>query len=194
MSTSTALSLSRHHQELFADRILPIVERHARVVFRFLRLRHDDYADAVADCVAHAWQGYVDAMQTGKEPWLFPSMLATYAAQRTKVGRKVGKAMNAKEVYDAARAHRVELQHLSEQVLWQETLLDDRETPVPDQAAFRIDFPAWLETLSPRDRQMAESLATGETATALAQQFDLSRGRVTQIRQELMADWEAFTA
>ena len=27
-----------------------------------------------------------------------------------------------------------------------EAIVEDRRTPVPDQVAFRIDFPAWLDT------------------------------------------------
>jgi len=182
------------HQQIFAERVLPIVERHARIVFRFTRRRGDDYADAIADCVAYAWQAYIFAVRRGKQPWRFPNMLATFAAQRTKCGRKVGKRMQAKDVYSAARTQRVQLDYLADEPNWQEAVEDDTETPVAEQAAFRIDFAAWLETLSPRDREIAETLAVGHSATDVAQRFALSCTRVTQIRQELMAEWERYTA
>jgi hypothetical protein len=41
-------------------------------------------------------------------------------------------------------------------------ILDHTCTPA-DLAASRIDFPAWLDTLRPRDRKIAMKLAVGET-------------------------------
>ena len=192
MST-VALSLESH-KCLFVDQILPVVERHARVVFRFLRRRADDHADAIADCLAHAWEGYVFALNRGKEPWRFPTMLATFAARKTKVGRKVGKRENAKDVYNAAHAYRATLGYLEDQEGWQDAVKDNTETPPPDQAAFRLDFPAWLKTLTARNRMVAETLAVGHSAKDVAERFNLSQGRVTQLRQQFMDEWEVFTA
>jgi hypothetical protein len=59
-------------------------------------------------------------------------------------------------------------------------------------AASRIDYPAFLATLSRRDRRIAEMLATGEATTRVAELFGLSLGRVSQLRRELKAAWEAF--
>jgi DNA-directed RNA polymerase specialized sigma24 family protein len=193
MSTTIPASAVRHHQQLFTEQIQPIVERHARVVFRNLRRRPDDLAEAIADCVAHAWEGYLSLIRRGKQPWAFPTMLATFAAQRTKVGRKVGKEMNAKDVYNAAYAGRTRLEH-PDGPSWHELMADDMQTPVPDQVAFRIDFPAWLDTLAERQRDIAEMLLAGCMAGDVAKRFGLSNGRVTQIRQELIAEWERYTA
>lgn len=193
MSTLTALSIETHRQR-FAEQILPVVERHARVWFRNMRCRKDDFADAIADCLAHAWQGYIFALNRGKEPWLFPSMIATFAARKTKVGRKIGKRENAKDVFNAARAGRIALSHLEDEEEWQEAVKDNSETPPPDQAAFRIDFPAWLQTLTTRNRKIAKTLAVGHSAKDVAKRFDLSQGRITQLRQQMLDQWEVFTA
>jgi hypothetical protein len=37
---------------------------------------------------------------------------------------------------------------------FEERLCDNSMAPVPDQAAFRIDWPAWMRTRTPRDRRI----------------------------------------
>jgi len=49
-----------------------------------------------------------------------------------------------------------------------ECLIDARRTPVPDQAAFRIDFPRWLTQQSVWNRKIAERLALGLTTGEVA--------------------------
>ena len=50
----------------------------------------------------------------------------------------------------------------------EERLQDNTRTPVPDQAAFRLDFPPFLASLSERDRRLAAYLALGHSAVAAA--------------------------
>jgi len=63
---------------------------------------------------------------------------------------------------------------------------------VPDQAAFRVDFPAWLARLSRRDLRIAERLAAGRSTSEVARQVGLSAARISQKRHELHASWQAF--
>ena len=71
-------------------------------------------------------------------------------------------------------------------------MCDNTMTPVPDQAAFRIDWPAWIRTRTDRDRRMIETLMRGERTFDVSQKFGLSPGRVSQMRRELHQDWLAF--
>ncbi len=68
---------------------------------------------------------------------------------------------------------------------------DGRATPA-DLAASRIDFPAWLDTLSDRDRRLALTLSRNEKTGDTARKFKISPARVSQLRQELAARWKAF--
>ena len=61
-----------------------------------------------------------------------------------------------------------------------------------DVAASRIDFPAWLATLSHRNRRIALRLAAGDAAGSVAQRFGISPGRISQLRRELAEAWQAF--
>ncbi len=64
-------------------------------------------------------------------------------------------------------------------------LVEDKRATPADLAASRIDFPAWLKTLSQRDRRIALKLSQGESTSRVARQFRLSVGRVSQLRGEL---------
>ena len=69
---------------------------------------------------------------------------------------------------------------------------DSTQTPVIDQVCFRIDWPAFLQTLDRRDQAMAHYLSLGHSGKAAATKFNLSRGRVTQLRQQWRQEWLAF--
>jgi FixJ family two-component response regulator len=71
-------------------------------------------------------------------------------------------------------------------------VIEDHRTPVPDQAAFRIDFPTWLGLLSNRDRRIAEELAMGQATSQVAQELGITSARISQKRQELRASWQVF--
>jgi hypothetical protein len=63
---------------------------------------------------------------------------------------------------------------------------------VPDQVSFRLDFPAWLQTRTDRDRRMVEDLLAGECTGDVAARYGLTAGRVSQLRREFHDDWERF--
>ena len=71
------------------------------------------------------------------------------------------------------------------------TLADDN-WPILDQVAFRCDFPAWLKTLAPRDRNIARALAEGGRTIDVAKRFGVSLARISQLRRELERSWLAF--
>lgn len=75
---------------------------------------------------------------------------------------------------------------------WREILVEDGSATPADLAASRIDYPAWLLTLSPRDRKVAETLSRGETTGRVARMFRISSGRVSRLRRELREAWQRF--
>ena len=120
-----------------------------------------------------------------------------YAVAQYWVGRRVGSSMNAGDVLGPITAHRkrvriVSLDPSEPEENWAESLTDNTRSAVPDQAAFRVDFPEWLDRLHQRDRQLALFLAVGNTPGEAAHDLGLSRGRVSQLRQVLRTDWQAF--
>jgi hypothetical protein len=188
--------------------LLPRIERHARLVFRALPLVERE--EAVAEAVAAAFVTFRRLRARGLDPaHAFPSLIARYAALHVKDGRQVGSRRSSKDVLSpqAQRKHgfRVEFlplttrrphedlygegrgqRHLD---VYEERLHDNHRTPPPEQAAFRVDFPEFLDSLSRRDRRLATYLSLGHSAKAAANRFGLSAGRVTQLRQSWCRDW-----
>ncbi len=56
----------------------------------------------------------------------------------------------------------------------------------------RVDFSEWLDQLPKRRRHIAEALGSGDSTGSAAERFDISPGRVSQIRRELNDNWIAF--
>ena len=191
--------------------ILPRIEAHAQIRFRHLRCpgRRDD---AVAEVIAVAWKWYLRLSERGKDVGGFVGTLADYAVRHVRSGRRVCGRERADDVLSRhaqeKSGFRVEglpsfMQRPHEAVhgvphgqreadAFEERLRDNTRSPVPDQAAFRLDYPEWLDTLSGRDRDivgdMTLDLGTGE----LASRHRVSPGRISQLRREFRSAWRRF--
>ena len=71
-------------------------------------------------------------------------------------------------------------------------VVEDHNATPAEVATTRLDFKAWLGTLSPRNREIARLLATGESTGETAKRFGVSAGRVSQLRGELRDGWWRF--
>ena len=113
-------------------------------------------------------------------------------------GRTVGSSQNVREVLScyAQRKKGFSVQRLDhydwEEQQWIEAVVADTRTPVFDQVWFRIDFPAWLARLSPRNRRIAKLLAAGFSTGEVATKFGISASRVSQMRRQLHDSWMEF--
>jgi len=76
---------------------------------------------------------------------------------------------------------------------FEERLRDNTQTPVPDQVAFRIDFPLWRCTRCERDRRVIDELMAGGRTKDVSRKFGLTPGRVSQLRRDFLQDWQRFT-
>ena len=190
--------------------LLPRIELHARVYFRFMKL--DRKEDAVAEAVALAWHWFLRLTARGKDVTPFVSALASYAARAVLSGRRLCGQLPARDVLSEAaqRRHGFTVQalpqstrHPFEEVYasvqgqrhidaLEEMLRDNTVTPPPDQAAFRIDFAAWRRTRTERDRRLMADLMVGERTSQVAQEYGITAGRVSQLRREFHDDWARF--
>jgi hypothetical protein len=206
---TAALRLAALHAAFLT--ILPRIERHAEVYFRDLR-GEDRRAEAVQETLALAWRYFLGLVERGKDPLSFPTVLAGYTARHVRHGRRLCGQEKGRDVLSplARQRHgfRVEPLPLSartsheelhgavhgqqRQDAFEERLQDNTITPVPDQVQFRIDFPAWLETLTPRERRLVQEMATNERTLDLSKRYELSPARISQLRRELHDDWAGF--
>ena len=176
--------------------ILPAILRQARVAFR--DFDPEQREDATADVVANAFAAYARLVELDREQFAFPTPLAQYAIRQYFAGRRVGTQSNTLDMCSPAalRKHGHVIERLDRfdhyRGAWVEILIEDRRATPADTAAMRIDFVDWLRSLPSRLRRIALFLSTGETTSAAAKQFRVSRGRISQIRRELLEAWETF--
>src|SRR5712692_1556645 len=76
--------------------ILPTVERHARVVFRYLPPH--ELEECVAEATAASMIAYLSLVRRGRLYAAYPSTIALFAAKRVQNGRHVGTAQSKKDV------------------------------------------------------------------------------------------------
>jgi hypothetical protein len=192
--------------------ILPRIETHALISFRHLRCpgRRED---AIAEVVAFAWLWFLRlAQQPDKDVNDFVSTLATYAVRHVRSGRRLAGMEKSRDALNphAQRRHNFKVESLSHSTrcgyeriygepfgqqtmdAFEERLRDNTQSPVADQAAFRIDFPVWLSQLGPRNREIAQDMAQDLRTKELAAKHGTTPGRISQLRREFHADWLRF--
>lgn len=177
-------------------RILPCVQRHARCYFRHLRAEAQE--EAVAQATALAFAAFRRLQEQGKDPFAFPSQLATIAAKQVQAGRSLGSRQSRTDILSPAtqrrwgfQVRRLAPRRAAELESWQEAVVDNTQTSPADAAAFRMDFRHWLASLTPRNRQLVDLLTLSYTPTQAARQLKISRGRISQLRKALARRWYA---
>lgn len=169
--------------------IVPDLIKMASVQFR--DLDPDARDEAVANTLALTWHGYVSIIRQGRgdEPGIVRSIL-WYSVKQTRAGRSVPTGIPAKpkDVFVYARRGRIKL----ESVELREYVSD--ETPVPDAVAFRLDFPAFLATLSDRQREVAVDLLSGMGTGECAAKHLVTPAAISQTRARIADQYAEFVA
>jgi hypothetical protein len=178
------------------EAMLPKIRRHARRAFWGLCSETRD--DLVEEVIANACVAYGRLVELGKSELAYASPLAAFAIRQVRQGRRVGSRLRIRDVSSAyaQRRHCFAVERLDQYDAsnreWREVLVEDRTATPADIACFKIDFESWLRRLTVRRRRIAMVLASGEQTTTAARQFDLTAGRISQLRNELRASWAAF--
>jgi hypothetical protein len=180
-------------QELFLA-MLPRIRRHAELSFR--RLDPNAREESVAEAVAYAWWAFRRLAELDRLSLAYPSALARFGVARGRDGRSVGCRASVRDVLSLRCRRRkgisVESLDHEEQDGWREVLVEDHRAGPAQTAMMRLDFASWLSTLSKRDRQVAEVLASGESGLLAARRFGLAPSRISQLRRKLYVLWSAF--
>jgi hypothetical protein len=191
--------------------ILPRIENHAEFSFHHLKCP-GRRADAIAETIAISWKWFLRLNEQGKDVNAFVSTLARFAVRHVRCGRKLCGQEKAKEALSRLAQYRhnfrVEPLPLStrrsherihadphgqeEMDVMEERLKDNTQSPVPEQAAFRIDYPAWLRQLGPRNREVAQDMALEHSTLELARRHRVTPARISQLRRQFHLDWQRF--
>jgi hypothetical protein len=174
--------------------ILPRIELHGRCYFRHKKGEKRD--EAICEMIALAWKWFVTLAERGKDATQFASALASFAARAVNSGRRLCGQERAADVLSPLAQQQIGFtvtsfpdgSSLSDNV-FSEALIDNTQTPVPEQVAFRLDFPAWRLSRSERDRRLLDDLMLGERTKDVAEKYGLTWGRISQLRRDFHQDW-----
>ena len=165
--------------DLNVQAILAAAKRLAKFRFR----NYPNKAELVADVQSTAWELSLTA-----GPNATVNTLANFACRRVSIRRQFSESQrDLTAIPKDKRASRAMFRKVFFDI---RAFIDSRNDPA-EIAAFRIDCPAWLASLSPLKRQAAEMLAVGERTSEVARRLEVSPGRIAQIRRELAESWIA---
>ena len=176
--------------------MLPKIQDHASYMFR--NLQGDNRDEAIQEVVCNCCVAFARLVERGEVEAATWSSLAKYAVAQVRSGRRVGCSLNIKDASSeyCQQQKGVEVRHLHcwdhRNEEWTEMVVEDRHSTPAELAAFRIDFRAFLKTLSRRDRKVALKLARGHATSWIAKKFKISAARVSQLRRELCEAWHQF--
>jgi hypothetical protein len=175
--------------------MLPRIQAYACAAFR--NYDPESREDAIQEVVANALTAYVRLCARGKQDIAYPLVLARFAVAQFRDGRRVGTKSNCRDALSCyARRRRgdrlLSLDGRGHCGEWKKVLVESRQAGPAETAASRIDFAEWLKQLPTKKRKLAMILAVGETTSAAAKKLGVTRGRVSQLRRELMNSWFAY--
>jgi hypothetical protein len=201
-----AATLSAAQQEFVTH--LPAVESAARWTFRHrLRLRRQDFEEALAETRAAAWRAWVGLLSRGKDPiQVGVHAIAANAVRYVKNGRRVGNpnggGRSAMDVHNrkarAAGGYWIGSldgngQPEGESIAgWRDWIVGDNRCTPAEEAVFRLDFATWLASLPDRRRRTAELLGLGYGTGEVARALGITAAAVSQARPSLERSWRAF--
>lgn len=178
------------------EELLPLIKEQARTAFRGSPPCQRD--ELIAEVVANCYVAYVRLIDRGLGDAIFATPLAQFAIRQVRVGRRVGSQFNVRDISsthcqrsNGVRVGRLD-HYVEEDGARQELVVEDRKATPADVACTRLDFAAWLCSLTDKQRWIAKTLATGETTAGVAKKFRVSAARVSQVRKELHRAWQDF--
>ena len=173
--------------------MLPQIKQQAAVAFR--SRQPEEREELVQEVIANTYVAFARLVELDKADLAYATPLASYAVRQVVSGRRVGNRLNVRDVMSPAN-RRVTVEQLHRydhgDGAWKESLVEDKHAGPAETAAARLDVAKWFRKLPAMKRRVARVLATGETTKTTAKKFSLTAGRVSQLRRELQASWQAL--
>ena len=195
---SAFMSLPRNHWRDHFLLLLPKIESYANWAFRHLDV--EARGNAVSDVIANAWVAFDRLVKAGKSSLVYPTVLARYGVAQFNEGRRVGTSTNTRDVTSPAakRKHQHQIASINrcddDNESWKSIVVEDRSAGPAEIAQVRIDFDAWLDSLTEKQQRAANLMCEGSSTSELSENIGVTSGRISQIRRELEQNWQQFIA
>lgn len=163
----------------FGAEFMGEVKRRARQVFA----KHPNRQELIDDTLSVAWE----LLQTASEA-ATPKTLAYYATRRVLSRRQFQERQRSVTGPNPRGLPKPERESGS---------LVDALDPLHDPAELaqvKLDFTAWLDALTDREQELLVAFMRGERTKDLARRYGVTCARISQIRNELVEHWLAFTS
>jgi DNA-binding NarL/FixJ family response regulator len=159
--------------------VVPVVSIRAKLVFQ----GKPDADEHVSDAISVAWQALLNAPQAAT-----PQSIAVYACLHVKMGRQFRQSTKSIDGPNPRRRRKPRRKVADVG----KVLARERNNPAA-LATVKMDFTAWLPLLTPKEQRYLEAFLSGETTKEIADRFEVTTARVSQVRRKLWEHWKAFT-
>jgi hypothetical protein len=190
-SSMSAREIARDHRAFEAS----LTRIDACLRYRFRRWPSGRRDEAIDDARSAAWVAWNGLLRRGEDPVAIGvTAIAFNAARAIRKARAVAASRPGGRGSSATGLRVVSFEELSGSTpaAWQGWLAPDRRYGPADEAAFRIDFAAWIGGLTPRKRRVAELLAEGHGTGDVARLLCVTPAAISQARVWLSRSWERF--
>ena len=198
MITITRHARQKPRAQRWNDRfleLLPTIQKQAEYAFR--RIPAELREELVQETIASTYAMFLRLCRKGKTDRVYATPLTKFAVRHVRTGRRSGSRCNSLDITSPACGQKtVVIERLDRfdhhRGQWLDVLIEDRTAGPAEMAAARIDWAAWLSSLSRRHRLIACSLAVGETTGATARRYRISPARISQLRTWFRENWNQF--
>ena len=182
------------HRQAF-DAMIPRITRIAKISFR--HLKPEAREEAVQEVLCNAWQAYNRLVERGKADVAYPSVLARYASNKCAITeRSAANSMSKMFSVLTVRPGRTSSSNasISATLMASGSRQSSRtRLPAPPTSPRRASTSATISAASPRaSAGLLGSWPRASPRHRRSKRFDLSAGRISQIRTELKQAWDRF--
>ena len=169
--------------ESLLEKMTPHFQFFAR---RVLRLKSDNYDDAMQELTTLAFDMYHSLVRRGKEIYFTPIM--KYAIARYREGRRFIGYDTVDALAEGAKRKGRTLIKKGDTIY---TMLDMKDN-VARAVQFKLDFTDWYHRQSTRDQQIIVDLAMSHTTNEVAKMFGVTSAAISQKRRAYEKSWHNF--
>jgi hypothetical protein len=187
MSHEEAIRVAAARHGDFVREVMPAVRRCVNNWFRTQPTWTRE--DIAHDIDGVAWKYFIRFIRMGHEPMTLVGAIVHYSVRSYRHGERVngqekpdGRALSSRPLRDVGTITDTDYLHD----------LHSHRVPVPDEAAFNLDFTTWRATWDTFNREVIDLLATGHRPEEVRARTGKSKGQLEAQRGRFLKSWENF--